>query len=85
MMADEIDVIFQSIIEGVEVDVPDENDPSILRVDELDDLELVRRAETVRQALLASGQMMEADTPTGRALHSQRVALIVELHRRGLK
>lgn len=81
-MADE----FDAIVAGISIEEPDDT----LRVDQLDDFELVTAYRDNRRLLLTSGQMV-ADLPTthhstqaGRDLHSERTALIVEMRKRGL-
>lgn len=50
----------------------------------LDDAELSRRFNEVREDLMARGEMINCKTQTGRDLHSQRAAYIIELRKRGL-
>lgn len=61
-------------------------DPSIIDVNvtTLDDLELNRRFTEVKQELLNRKEMIDAKTQTGRDLHSQRAAYLIELRKRGL-
>lgn len=55
-----------------------------VNVTTLDDLELNRRFTAVKQELLDRKEMIEAKTQTGRDLHSQRAAYLIELRKRGL-
>lgn len=73
---------FDSIVAGVEIDETD----LPASVADLSDLELVRRAAQVRQALLLSGEMTASNPSdqTARDLHSERLALRIELLKRGL-
>lgn len=79
---------FDAIVAGLDLEEPDD----VLDVTTLSDLDLVDLAANVRQDLLESGQM-PADlkecaidaTDEGRRLHSLRVALEVEMTRRGLR
>lgn len=50
----------------------------------LDDMELSKRFSEVKQALLGRGEMVDPKTQTGRDLHSERGAYLIELRRRGL-
>jgi hypothetical protein len=83
----ESDDEFDAIVAGLVLDEPSD----VLRVDELDNLSLVRRYEQLRQLLLESGEMLSdiAGTPRstqeGRDLHSERVAILVEMTKRGLR
>lgn len=86
------DSTFDDIVQGLDFEVLDEE---VTDVTGLDDLELVRLNEKVRQELLrtpstradgsTSNQMLDPTTDAGRELHSRRVALMVELARRGLR
>lgn len=72
---------FDDIVAGLDFDTVEDD---ILRVDQLDDLNLAVKHKEVRKALMDSGEMLDPKTDTGRELHSQRVALIVEMRRRNL-
>lgn len=50
----------------------------------LDDAELSRRFNETREELMSRGEMINCSTQTGRDLHSQRAAYIIELRKRGL-
>lgn len=50
----------------------------------LNDAELSSRYNEVREQLMDMGEMINCSTQTGRDLHSQRAAYIIELRRRGL-
>jgi hypothetical protein len=55
-----------------------------VNVTTLDDLELNRRFTTVNQSLLERAEMINPTTQTGRDLHSERAAYLIELRKRGL-
>lgn len=63
-----------------------ENGPIVtdVVVTTLDDAELSLRFNQVREELMSIGEMINCTTQTGRDLHSQRAAYIIELRRRGL-
>lgn len=50
----------------------------------LDDAELSKRYNETRDELIKRGEMIKCTTQTGRDLHSQRAAYIIELRKRGL-
>ena len=50
----------------------------------LSDLDLSKRFSEVKQELLARGEMIDPKTQTGRDLHSERAAYLIELRKRGL-
>lgn len=51
----------------------------------LDTLELNRRFGACRRALYELGEMREPTTDEGRRLHSERVAMLLEMRRRGAR
>lgn len=79
---------FDSIVAGLDIEEPDD----VVDVTALSDLDLVDLAAKTRQDLLRSHQMtaddrmlsVEQGTEEGRRLHSLRVAIQVELNKRGL-
>lgn len=50
----------------------------------LDDEQLSRRYNEVREELMQRGEMLNCSTQTGRDLHSQRAAYIIEMRKRGM-
>ena len=75
---------FDSIVADLDLDT-DSGLPA--SVADLDDLALVRRNERVRQTLIGLGELTveNPSTDEARALHSERVALLVEMRRRNLQ
>ena len=75
---------FDDLVAGLTFD-EDRDLPS--DVTSLGALALVRRNEVVRQALLAMGELTSKNPTTqeARDLHSERVALLVEMTRRNLR
>jgi hypothetical protein len=79
---------FDAIVAGLDIEEPTD----VVDITSLTDLELVDMCANVRQELLESGQML-GDSPVsaihathqGRELHSLRVALLVEMTKRGLR
>lgn len=80
---------FDQIVAGLDLEEPTD----VVDVTALTDLELVDLHANVRQDLLGSKQMTADDrrlshvdsTDEGRRLHSLRIALEVEMHKRGLR
>lgn len=73
---------FDDIVAGLDLSF-DEGEVE-LRVDMLDTPELVRKYNSVRSQLKAMHEEHYPKTQAARDLHSQRVALMVELRNRGL-
>lgn len=71
---------FNRLMEGLDLTVP----INVESVTMLDEVELSRRFNEVRGELLTRGEMISPKTDTGRELHSQRAALLVEMRRRGM-
>ncbi len=79
---------FDDIVAGLDIEEPDD----VLDIRSLSDWDLVEMSANVRRELLDSDQMYgdlqestAVATPEGRDLHSLRVALLVEMNRRGLR
>jgi len=76
----EVDDEFEKLVGQLDIN------PSIVDVNvrTLDDIELNSRFNAVKQELLNRKEMINPTTETGRDLHSQRGAYLIELRRRGL-
>lgn len=77
----EVDDEFMKLVGQLEIT------PAVIDVNvaTLSDLELSKRFNEVKQELLERGEMIETNTQTGRDLHSQRAAYLIELRKRGLQ
>lgn len=71
---------FERLMEGLDLTVP----VNVEVVTLLDEVELSRRFNSVKQELLQRGEMISPKTDTGRELHSQRTAYILEMRKRGM-
>lgn len=82
-MADEPTTEFDRIVAGLELEF---SPADVVNCALLNDFELSRRFNKVRQDLLKLGQMPagSVETETGRRLHSERAAYLIELRRRRL-
>ena len=78
---DETDLEFFSLMEQLDVDPRTMVDVNVRL---LNDAELSSRFSQVRQELMERGEMLNPTTQTGRDLHSERCAYLLELRRRGL-
>jgi hypothetical protein len=67
------------------LDLAEPETGAYLDVRDLDNMELATRYSAVQQELLRLGQLLEATTDQGKTLHSEHGALLVELHRRGMR
>lgn len=54
-------------------------------VQTINEIELVRRFQTVDRELLRLGEVLNPKTQQARDLHSERAAYVIEMHRRGLR
>ena len=80
---------FAAIMEGIELEEPDD----VIKVTELNDIELADLFANIRKDLLQSNQMTADDrrlgnivsTEEGRSLHSLRAAVLTEMAKRGLR
>lgn len=70
-----------AMIDGLDLTEPDFTG----NVQNLSKLELATRYSAVQQELLQLGQLLEATTDQGKTLHSEHGALLIELHRRGMR
>lgn len=79
---EDMDSIFNQMVEGLEeeLDLPDVS--SVVSVALLDELELSKRFNEVRNELLQRGEMITPTTERGRELHSLRSAYLVEMRKR---
>jgi hypothetical protein len=71
---------FKRLMEGLELEAP----INVEDVSLLTEVELSSRFNKVRQDLLARGEMIDPKTDTGREMHSQRTAYMLEMRRRGM-
>lgn len=80
------DTDFDDIVANLDMNI-EVDKTGTLDVRALDNLELVRRNEKVRQELISLGELTVENPTTQRArdLHSERVALMVEMARRGFR
>lgn len=74
----DMDDEFRKLIERADLAAP----LNVENVALLNDVELSSRYNSVRQELLSRGEMMMAKTETGRELHSQRTAYLIEMRKR---
>lgn len=78
------DTEFDAIVAGLEGEL-DFSPTDVVSVAILDDVTLSSRFTAVRQELLKLGEMISPTTETGRRLHSERAAYLVEMRKRGMK
>lgn len=69
---------FDDIIGDLEFDPP----PSIIPVSTLNEFQLSDRLNDLKEELLQRGEALHPTTQTGRDLHSERTAILVEINRR---
>lgn len=76
---------FDAIVAGLTLELSDDDAAEVRPVTELADGQLMLEFSQVKRELLAAGDMM-SNSPAERTneLLSRRVALIVEMHRRGI-
>lgn len=67
-------------MEGLDLTVP----TNVEDVSLLNEVELSSRYNKCKQDLLERGEMIDPKTDTGRELHSQRTAYLLEMRRRGM-
>ncbi len=79
--ASSADDAFFSIVEGLDFDARMIVDVNVTL---LSDIELMTRYGACREELLERREMQNPRTETGRELHSQRAAYIIELRKRRL-
>ncbi len=71
----------RKLIDGLGIEVHE----SHVTVSTLTDRELISRFGKVTETLLQRGEVLHPTTETGKDLHSERDAYMVELHRRKLR
>lgn len=79
-MAEDPDEIFRSLMEDVDFEEP----KGIIDYTKLETIELSRRLNHIKQELFDRKEMMDPRTDEGRDLHSERAAILIELHKRGV-
>lgn len=79
----DVDEEFQRLVGSLDLSDIGPMIPDVV-VTTLDDAELSSRYNETREKLMEMGEMINCSTQTGRDLHSQRAAYIIELRRRGL-
>lgn len=70
------------IFAGMMADLDLQEPTDIVNVALLDEVELSKRFNAVKQQLLERGEMLKPKTQEGRDLHSERAAYLLELRRR---
>jgi hypothetical protein len=83
VMEPDLDDEFNRLVKQIDLSEIGPMVPDVV-VTTLDDAELSSHYSQVREELLQRGEMINPGTQTGRDLHSQRAAYIIELRRRGL-
>lgn len=76
--AGDADEIFAGLMAGLDLQEPVDT----VNVALLDEVELSKRYNAVKQSLLERGEMLNPKTQEGRDLHSERAAYLLELRRR---
>lgn len=72
------------IFKGLMADLNLTEPTDVVNVAILDEVELSKRYNATKQRLLELGEMLHPLTQTGRDLHSERAAYLLELRRRNM-
>jgi hypothetical protein len=73
------------ILAAMEADLGPVEAPLVHPVSEWTSLELIDRLEALDGRLSAMGELLDVQTDEGRALHSERGAIIVQMRERNLR